>query len=466
VWTNDSGAGFEFTRSLYVGPNGSAYLVREWSEEDVFTRAAAKNVVDFLRLLQESAAEVNPDFRVITRLEPFGPERPGVMAGLGRGLDVEVATLLADGWASPYGHPEYDDSEMAPFTLYNHGFEPEEKREIRRLAARDCRTHVMHAHGPVNNLEPLLGIPFPWLAHEKLAAMRAGGAKYLAHFGGVAPPASVPFDVNREVFRRFLFAPGQDVETALGETAAGWIGEEHAAALVEVWRETEQAIRGFMPNPLYFCWGVWYRILVRPLVPDIDAIPDRERAYYERHVLTTHHNPTRVDLSRDVLFRLMTPALAAKAARRIDRRALPRLARARAWLGRLQAAAGDADVLADLADRLEALTYWMTTRRSVATWIADVHGYLATSSATKRRTCRRRLTEMVTAEIENARALLALWKRSPVDFMAVSEGEETTFIYDRSFGAHLKRKIRLMERYGDREPRIDEDLMWRVEGLR
>ncbi len=45
VWTNDSGAGFEFTRSLYVGPNGSAYLVREWSEEDMFTRAAAENVV-------------------------------------------------------------------------------------------------------------------------------------------------------------------------------------------------------------------------------------------------------------------------------------------------------------------------------------------------------------------------------------------------------------------------------------
>ena len=72
---------------------------------------------------------------------------------------------------------------------------------------------------------------------------------------------------------------------------------------------------------------------------------------------------------------------------------------------------------------------------------------------------------MVASEIENARTLLALWQRSPIDFMAVSEDEETTFLYDERFGAHLKAKIRLMEQYGDREPRIDEALMWRVQGL-
>jgi len=268
------------------------------------------------------------------------------------------------------------------------------------------------------------------------------------------------------MFRRFLFAPKQDVDTALRQVAASWIDAAHADELVATWRDVDEAIRAFMPNPLYFCWGVWYRILVRPLVPDIEAIPERERAYYERHLLTTHHNPTRVDLSRDVLFDLMSPALAAKAARRIDGRALPRLAKARARLERLREALGDGShVVADLADRLAALTCWMTTRRSVAIWIADVHGYIQSSSAADRRACRERLKEMVTAEIENTRALHDLWKRSPIDFMAVSEDEETTFIYDERFGRHLKAKIRLMERYGDREPRIDEDLMWRVQGL-
>jgi len=49
---------------------------------------------------------------------------------------------------------------------------------------------------------------------------------------------------------------------------------------------------------------------------------------------------------------------------------------------------------------------------------------------------------------------------------AVSAGKETTFIYDRNFGRHLERKIRLMREYGDAPPRIDPDIMWRVRNLR
>jgi hypothetical protein len=454
VWTNDSGAGFEYTRSLYVGANGSAYLVREWSDEDVLTKAASENVLGFLRLLRDAAREVNPDFRVTTRLEPFGPEREPVMAGLRHGLDVEAPTLLADGWDSPYRHPAYEDSEIGAFTIFNNTFRTEERKEIRQLARRDCRTHVAHAHGPVNNFEPLLGIPSPWLAWEKLAALHRTGVRHLAHLGGIAPPASVPFPVNEEVFRRFQHDPKRDVDGVVGEIASDFAGAR-ADALVDAWRLTEEAIRGFDPNPLYFLWGVWYRLQVRPLVPDIDAIPVEERAYYEDVILSTHHNPNRVDLSRDVLFTLMTPARAAKAVTRIDRNALPKL----------DAAIDAAEGLQDLRDRLVALRCWMTTRRSVAAWIANVGGYLATGSAGRRADCRRRLAEMVEAEIENARALLSLWRESGTEFMAVSKGRETTFIYDESFGEHLERKIDLMERYGDLEPRIDAEFQYRVAGL-
>ena len=49
--------------------------------------------------------------------------------------------------------------------------------------------------------------------------------------------------------------------------------------------------------------------------------------------------------------------------------------------------------------------------------------------------------------------------------MALSSGEETTFIYDHRFGEHLERKLDLMRSYGDREPRIDPNIMWRVAAL-
>jgi len=462
VWTNDSGAGMEFTRSLYAGANGSAYLVREWSEEDVFARSAAANAAGFLRLLQSSAAEIHPGFRVTTRLEPFGPERPHLVAALGRGLDVEAPTLLATGWESPYGHPRYPDSEIGPFTIFNNRFLPEERDPLRALARRGCRTHVMYAHGPVNNFEPLLGIPAPWLTHEKLKAMHGTGVDHLAHLGGVAPPAAVPFNPNEEVFRRFQFDPDLDVEDIVSAVARDGVGTERQAVLVQAWRQVDRAVRGFMPNPLYFLWGVWYRLWVRPLVPDIEAIPERERAYYEKHLLSTHHNPTRVDLSRDVLFDLMDAATARKAVARIDRHALPPLDRALEILD----AHADHPLFLDQRDRVEALRCWFATRRSVAAWIANVHGFLQARNAKTRAACRRRLIHMVLSEIANAERLLALRRRSRTTFMAVSAGRETTFIYDRNFDRHLERKIRLMKRYGDRPPRIDEGIIWRVRGLK
>ena len=42
------------------------------------------------------------------------------------------------------------------------------------------------------------------------------------------------------------------------------------------------------------------------------------------------------------------------------------------------------------------------------------------------------------------------------------EEQDTTFIHGPRFGHHLKRKIRLMERYGNHPPYIDPEVMWRV----
>ena len=329
---------------------------------------------------------------------------------------------------------------------------------------------MVHAHGPVNNFEPLLGIPAPWLTHDKLVALRAGGAQHLLHQGGVAPPASVPWNLNEEIFRRFQFDPDLAIDDAVGDVAREWGGAEHASTLVRAWRDAEKAIRGYHPNPLYVLWSVWYRLLTRPIVPDIEAIPAKERLYYERHVLTTHHNPNRVDFARDVLFELMTPKVARKAVARADKNALPAIARAVETLEQHVDTLGRQDparpLLVDQRDRLRALRCWLTTGRNVSAWIADVHGYLDTEDRAKRAACRKRLRAMVASEIANARAILELWKRSPVRWMAVSAGDETTFLYGRKFGSQVKRKIDLMERYGDCEPRVDREIQYRVSRLR
>ena len=72
------------------------------------------------------------------------------------------------------------------------------------------------------------------------------------------------------------------------------------------------------------------------------------------------------------------------------------------------------------------------------------------------------LREMVQREIANTRDLIELWQSSPIRFMAVSAIGETPFIHARNFPDLLRRKVELMEQYGDREPRIDPGFMWRV----
>ena len=83
VWTNDSGAGFEHTGSLYVGRNGGPYMIREWRNHDKVAQAAGESIVRYLRNLQTAAAELNPDFDVVLRIEPFKLEQDHIKAGMG-----------------------------------------------------------------------------------------------------------------------------------------------------------------------------------------------------------------------------------------------------------------------------------------------------------------------------------------------------------------------------------------------
>ena len=114
VWTNDSGSGFEHTKSLYVGRNGGAYMIREWKDDAAIAKTAGDaRRSQFFGLLRDAARAVNPDFRVITRLESFYGEHETVWAGLGDGIDVETTSLIARGWEMPYRHPRYPDSQLA-----------------------------------------------------------------------------------------------------------------------------------------------------------------------------------------------------------------------------------------------------------------------------------------------------------------------------------------------------------------
>jgi len=470
IWSNDSGSGFEHTKSLYVGRNGGAYMIREWKNDEEIARSAAANIAGFYRLLRDAAAKVNPRFRVITRLESFYGERRYLWPELKDRIDVEVNSLLVSGWENNYPHPEYPDIQVLG-SAYHNRLRPREKRVVSELEARGGRGYFYHFFNSHGNHEPLLGIPFPWLTYEKLRACAKLGIRTLAHMGGLQPPDKVPYAVNQEIFREFQLDAGLSVDRTVSKIARRYAGDRFAGDLVKGWRLIERSIRRFVPMSLYSGFGsVWNRLLVRPLVPDILKIPDEDRAYYEKVMVSPVHNPNKVDLARDVLFELITKDYARRAYRRIDAGAMKPLRAAIDLFTKIKVEAvraGDeqaGSVFIDQACRAQALWGLYETLRNTAVWIYAVHEYLEARDRKVKARCRALLDDMIGREIDNSGRLIRLWRDAPVEWMFVSDFGETPFIHGENFAELLEKRIALMKKHRRDKPSIDPEFMFRVKG--
>jgi len=470
IWTNDSGAGFEHTKSLYVGRNGGPYLIREWKDDEQIARLAGKNAVRFLNVLKEAGRARNPEFRVITRMESFYGEHDTVWEGLGDNLDVETASLTARGWDMTYTHPSYPDSTaINGGSVYQAGFDEEEKPPMKDLAQRGGSAHFYFTAGPHIVFEPLLGTPYPFLTYDRLKLLKDGGVKYLAHQGGGCPPELAPFDINHEVCRQFQFDSNMDIESVVSRIAVRWAGQDLSSKLVEAWKLAGEAILAF-PNvtPLYTGFGfTWYRLWARPLVPDIEKIPSKQRAYYEDFMCTTPHNPNNVDLSRDVLFELTNLEKSRLDVERIDENLFSPMDEAIGILELLEKAAqdelGEKNVIHDQAVRMRALKCWFMTNRSVAAWIAGVHGYLIADNEEEKKACKALLKDMTQREIENTLALKQLLD-GDVEIISTSSSGETPLIHGKNLSKLLDKKIELMQKHENDEPYIDPDYIERKSG--
>jgi hypothetical protein len=468
IWTNDSGAGFEHTKSLYVGRNGGAYLVREWKDDREIAKAASANIIHFFKFIRDAASRINPRFRVVTRLEPFYGEREYLWSELRDRIDVEINSLLTSGWENNYPHPQYPDVKVLGSAYHNTLLE-EEKEPMEELRSQKSQSFFYHSMGAHTNHEPLLGIPFPWLTHEKLLALSRQGIATLAHLGGIQPPDKVPYAVNQEVFRAFQFDSRIDIDKTVLTIARKYAGDDYAQNLVNGWQLVEQAIRYFIPLPLYSHYGVvWQRLLVRPLVPDISRIPENERAYYEKFMCSSIHNPNKVDLATDVLFELVSKDYAQKAFVRIDDNVREPLHSAidlfKAKMDDSRRSNNDQafKLFEDQFYRIRALGCLFETLRNTSVWIYSVHEYLDATDRSIKADCRKLLDEMIGREIQNSQELIELCEQAPVEWMIISGSEETPFIHGENFPKLLEKKIILMEKYKSSEPYIDPDYMFRV----
>lgn len=465
VWSNDSGAGFEHTSSLYVGRNGGPYMIREWRSHEDIAEVAGKSVTRFLRLLQEAAAEVNPGFLVDLRMEHFKTEHDAIMAGMGDGLSIEVPSLLVRGYDLPYHHPQYPKQEGIAGSIHHTRFTDDEGDLLARAREHDFEPSLHYSAASGFNMEPLLGIPFPRLLDRKLTALRETDFRRVNALGGLLNTGHTPYWPHPEVIRAAQYNPQLELDAVLQRAAQRWAGEADAARLVDLWTAVDEAVSYLPSVPLYSHFGfVWLRTWIRPFVPDIEAIPEDERRYYEQFMVSTPNNPNINDLGKDVLFELIDEASGRRMKQQFDEHVLPRVNTILAELEELIGAASEParDVFVDLRDRMRAFQCWATTQRNTCGWVAGVYGCIDTDNAEKKAKAREEVNEVVAREKANAEALLKLWETSTTEFMLVSEVGETAFIYGENFGEHLRKKIALTEKYGDCEPAIDRDIIWRL----
>lgn len=434
VWTNDSGSGFEYVTSLYAGRNGGPYLLREWKGNEEIARKAAENVLTYYHLLRDEGKKVNSEFRVVCDLGSFYAERKHIIPGLGEGLDVGA------------------------FGSFEGTVGREEEQLIQKTGA------VIHEKLEIGE-NNVLGVPFPWLVHERLREAAGRGVQWL--LTSTTPHSLAPYDINGQVLRSFQQNRDVSLHNVLTDAAEHWVGPPYVEDLIALWKLADTAVRAYPAGIPFSTFAFpWFRLWIRPFVPNIDAIAESERAYYERYLLATFNNPARIDLNNDMMWNFLTVPEAREKKEAIDRDVLPPLAEAIArggeLLGTILPANPARTVFQDLHDRLRAARcYYCTMRNSVA-WTEAVHGYCEAASEDERRSFRSQCRAMILNELENMKALLALWNESNVEWMPVSETDESLHIYAENFGEHLKRKIALMEAHANDEPWIDKTYMWRM----
>ncbi len=468
IWSNDSGAGFEHTASLYVGRNGGPYMIREWRNHQKIAETAGRSIVAYLDNLQTAAAKTNPDFDVILRLEPFKMEHDTIKAGLGGHLTWEGPSMLVKGYSLPYPHPKYPENMGVAGSLLHTTMDEAEAPALAQSQAAKVDPVFNYSGSGVMNHEPLLGLPFPRLLHEKILALRQIGAHRTSCFGGLAHAEATPFWPNPVAIRAAQFLPDQSIDDILLNYATDLVGPAHAATLDGAWSEFEAAMIWQPLVGLYSAFGYcWQRTWDRPFVPDIEAIPLPERRYYEKHGCFQSNNPGVNDLGRDVLFDLISREQGDKMSRDMDAEVLPRVRR---LLEKLTATHQAIDpekdararrVFGDLRDRIQGFLHWVVALRNVCTWCATVYGTLETTDEKERAVHEKRLQEAIDLDLENTAGLIELIENSDTAFMAVSAIGNHTYIYGEDLSDLLRKRIALTTAYRHHPPRIEKGILWR-----
>ena len=263
IFANDSGSGVCYSEGLYAGPNG-AYHCRNVSP--------GKHMQRFMRYLLEAGREVNPHFRVIFLCAMAPHEVRDVQQGAVEGMATNACGAFAwfggleDRWGTQAEGSASEDM----------------REELRAWQYRDFSTRVELARKANMNTYAAFAvdyymppIPRPFETHQVLRELRDMGVQNL--MGG---PSGGKWDVNTEVFVRFLADPDLPAEQLVGQIAREWVGEEHAGELVKAWRIIDTMDRARPIPPGGHALPLDPDLRNAPIVPDFSRLQPGDLEHY------------------------------------------------------------------------------------------------------------------------------------------------------------------------------------------
>jgi len=269
-YSGDSGTGFCHSEGLYVGPHGPRFCEKI---------PPAERMTSFLNLLLEQARAVNPDFRIFLFHYLAGKEREAILK------NTPKATSAITG-----GHFVFEDC----YAVYKYWMQIEEVGYARALTERKeamkskiaflhslDKTPVAECPLPVDAwIMPMRTIVCPFQALEILDHVNEMDTEEILFYGQFSDPALVPYEANRNALQMYIQRPGESKDAVVQALAEEWVTPAHAETLVAAWRLADQAYRE-RPIPEWgHSFGCHSQVLPGPLVPDVFALTEDERAYY------------------------------------------------------------------------------------------------------------------------------------------------------------------------------------------
>ena len=439
VWSNDSCAGFAWSKRTYMEANGPISHRK---------KPVAESVVNLLTSIRDGGRKINPKLRVSINLAWFIHSGKDSLSDAREVLKALPPDIEACATLGTY----FRNSKKAPPEIYWELLD-----WARKNLGREIQVQFEEVSNPWKPLGPLQGIPYPETAADMLKQVKAKDVRAFTIRGGLTTEAFVPNFINNEVIRSIQYdGEAFNLEKVLEDRAKSWTSSaEEAELLRQLWTTGDDLFRHYNNSGISWTSAMFvsartlFRHLISPVVPNPYLLAYQETAYYrpmEFHVGET--DPSWFDISYYGYGQTIADDMMLDLVRRIDlllEKATAALKLAGDFKGKKSPA------ITDLEARFRAFICMSETDRALFSNQEAIHAYLKSTPA-GRPAIRAAIRRIQDREIKNVVHFIEVLDGFDGVLIPETSGEDNVYVIRAPITHQLKQKLKVMRNHLDDEP--------------